>query len=120
MPKPLEPRLPRWGHISVSARAITGNLLRGNSGFDSADEALRYIYGFLAEAGQKEAHEATVTSRPPELLLGEPADRVVEGIPCDTSFGVPDDLKNCIRVKLGSGSKAPSLKLVFRFDKTTH
>jgi hypothetical protein len=118
MSKPLEPRLPRWGHISVSAKARR-NLRFGKRWVHSADEALTYICDCLREVGD-ETPDATVTIRPPGLSIGEPADRVVEGIPCDTSFGVPDDLKNCIRVKLGSGSKAPSLKLVFRFDKTTH
>jgi hypothetical protein len=74
---------------------------------------------FLVEAGQKEAHEATVTIRPPGLPRGEPADRVAVVNSCDTSFEVTDYLKSRIRTEIGSGSEAPSLKLVFRFDKTT-
>jgi hypothetical protein len=119
MSKPLEPKLPRWGHISFSATLARGGSLGGNPGFDSADEALMSICAFLAEVGQKEACEAAVTIRPAGSPRGEPPSRVVE-VPCDISFGVMEDLRNCIRAELGAGSKAPSLKLVFRFDRTTH
>jgi hypothetical protein len=115
MSKPLEPRLPRWGHVGFSARATTKKL-HSDLGFDSADEAFTSICDFAGKAAEREAREATVTIRPAGSPRGEPADREVKVKPYDASFGLTDDQRNRIRAELGSGSKAPRRKLVFRFD----
>ena len=115
MSKPLEPRLPRWGHVGFSARATTKEL-HSDLGFDSADEAFTSICDFAGKAAEIEASDATVTIRPAGSPRGEPADRVVEVKLSDTSLGVTDDGRNDMRAELGSGPEAPRLKVIFRFD----